>query len=260
MFPTLLLACAHHPVAVAPTEGWKGVGFEHNAGAKCRDLEALDVGWYYDWLPSSPCDRPGFVPMVWSGWFLEGRNARELPRAGHGYDAVLAFNEPDLREQANMTVARALELWPRLEALGLRLGSPAPSQNGRAWLTEFLEGAKQRGYRVDFLALHWYGDCRDTTALETFLQAWESWGLPIWITEWSCREQDAATNLAFLERAIPMLATHPLVERVAWFAVRTAAPDYAGTPLVDARGTLTPLGEFYRSAHRDRASAAASQR
>jgi hypothetical protein len=197
--------------------------------------------------------------MVWSGWFLEGKAARKLPRPGDGYDALLAFNEPDLRGQANMTVARALELWPRLEALGLRLGSPAPSQNGRAWLTAFLEGARERGYRVDFLALHWYGDCRDTKALETFLRSWESWGLPIWLTEWSCRQQDGATNLAFVERAIPMLDEHPLVERVAWFAVRTVAPDYAGTPLVDARGKLTPLGEFYRSAHRDRASAAASQ-
>ena len=38
---------------------------------------------------------------------------------------LLGFNEPDLAEQANMTVEKALELWPRLEATGMRLGSPA---------------------------------------------------------------------------------------------------------------------------------------
>jgi hypothetical protein len=43
---------------------------------------------------------------------------------------ILGFNEPDLAGQANMTVGQALDLWPRLQATGRRLGSPAVAYGG----------------------------------------------------------------------------------------------------------------------------------
>lgn len=69
--------------------------------------------------------------------------------------ALLGYNEPDGRDQAHMSVARALEVWPELEAAGVPLGSPACIKANRPWMREFMEGAKQRGYRVDFVTVHW---------------------------------------------------------------------------------------------------------
>ena len=55
-----------------------------------------------------------------------------------------------------MTVQQALDLWPHLTATGMRVGSPAtaadPSSSG-SWLEQFMDGAKARGYRVDFVCV-----------------------------------------------------------------------------------------------------------
>ena len=46
-----------------------------------------------------------------------------------------------------MTVARALQLWPYLEATGLQLSSPGvtSSATGTAWLASFMAQAKAQG-------------------------------------------------------------------------------------------------------------------
>ena len=62
--------------------------------------------------------------------------------------------------QANMSPGQALSLWPQLEATGMRLGSPAVADDGATpggWLDQFMSGAAARGYRVNFITLHWYG-------------------------------------------------------------------------------------------------------
>lgn len=38
---------------------------------------------------------------------------------------MLGFNEPDLSEEANMTVEQALSLWPQFEPIGLPLVDPS---------------------------------------------------------------------------------------------------------------------------------------
>ena len=124
-------------------------------------LKAVGASWYYNWSPTN-ASMPGpsgveFVPMIWGA---DAVNDRTLATAKAEGDVLLGFNEPDLGEQANMTVERALELWPRLEATGMRLGSPAVAWGGAdagGWLDRFMTGAKEGGYRVDFIALHWYG-------------------------------------------------------------------------------------------------------
>eukprot|EP00959_Pyramimonas_sp_CCMP1952_P276890 5788079-Pyramimonas_sp.AAC.1 len=48
----------------------------------------------------------------------------KLKKAGK-ISNVLAFNEPDGKDQANMTIEETLELWKELEDIGAKLGSPA---------------------------------------------------------------------------------------------------------------------------------------
>jgi len=88
-----------------------------------------------------------------------GRDVRQTQAAGASKEErfrPLGFNEPDHPDQANMTVQQALDLWPHLTATGMRVGSPAtaadPSSSG-SWLEQFMDGAKARGYRVDFVCV-----------------------------------------------------------------------------------------------------------
>ena len=111
---------------------------------------------------------------------------------GEGPD-LLSFNEPDMSGQANMSPAQALSLWPQLMATGLRLGSPAVASGGATpggWLDQFMSGATARGYRVNFITLHWYGSDFATgpavSQLESYLQAVHArYHKPIWLTEFA---------------------------------------------------------------------------
>jgi hypothetical protein len=164
-----------------------------------------------------------------------------------GATTVLGFNEPDASEQANLSVERALDLWALLDATPIRLGSPAVqgTAEGAAWLDAFMAGAAARELRVDFLAVHWYGDCSGTGDLISFLGRMHGYGLPIWLTEFSCRFESAETNAAFLAAIMPEIARMPRVERVAWFTNHSYANGYENVALVDGEGALTTVGAAY---------------
>ncbi|MDX1682170.1 MAG: glycosyl hydrolase, partial [Phycisphaeraceae bacterium] len=95
-------------------------------------VRKLNASWNYSWGLSYPENQPSdlmFLPMVWGGSsdlpaVLE-RELRPYVKAGRKPPMVMGFNEPDKRNQSNMTVEAALELWPTLEALGVPLVSPA---------------------------------------------------------------------------------------------------------------------------------------
>ncbi|MEM9387964.1 MAG: glycosyl hydrolase [Pseudomonadota bacterium] len=234
----------------------RGVGY--HPLSVCEDLVALAPAWHYNWTPLEACtfapEQGEFIPMIWDEWFLAPEQYEKYiaPLIDADYPALLGFNEPDLAEQADMTVAQALDLWPQLEATGLRLGSPAPTQGGTAWLESFLAGASERGHRVDFLALHWYGDCTDVEDLRAFLAYWDRKEMPMWLTEFSCYARGEAVNRDFLEAAIPVLESFPRLERYAWYASRTEAPVYGGADMIDEHGAITTVGEFFRTLPRYR--------
>ena len=60
--------------------------------------------------------------MIWGSASVTTLGAESGQSAGR---VLLGFNEPDLAVQSNMTVDQALDLWPKLQATGLELGSPA---------------------------------------------------------------------------------------------------------------------------------------
>ena len=242
---------------VPPATGaaWRGAGLVSLPQA-CGDIEELGLTWYYNWGTTPACSTANapFVPMVWGDWCPAGQvcTAPSLPI---GSRELLTFNEPDVSSQSNMTVARALQLWPALEQTGLRLGSPAVSTGDTAWLDAFMAGAKQKQFRVDFLALHWYGDCSSGSNLIAYLAAMEArYGLPIWLTEFSCWNQSRAVNTAFAQQVLPQLRALSYVERIGWFTNRLA-PDYyqypagyEGTNMVDDAGAPTSVGTVYAEA------------
>ncbi|WP_198653409.1 glycoside hydrolase family protein [Actinocorallia populi] len=219
--------------------------------------------WFYGWGP----DRAGiaapagveFVPMIHRAATID-----DVAKVkGRGYRYLLGFNEPDLGDQANMSVEQALDLWPRLVRTGLILGSPSVATGGElpgGWLDRFMKGAKKRKLRVDFITLHWYGaDFRAKPAalqLRSYLRkVHKRYKKPIWLTEFALtdftrgapRYPSQKQQAAFLRQAAKMLRGEPYVKRYAWFALPT---DRSGTGLYDPDGSPTPAGRAFRSAPR----------
>jgi hypothetical protein len=265
---TLGVLGAVSPVAHArPLTGVaSGVYAEKN---DARRLSAVGARWTYDWSAESPLRSRSveFVPMLWGAGSVTDATIARLAadrRAGR-VKHLLGFNEPDLGGQANMSPADAIRLWPRLESTGLRLGSPAVASiystsqsNPRLrWLDDFMTRAKQQGRRVDFIALHFYGDPTDPGTARWIRRdlelVHERWGLPIWVTEtgalpawkWEGRQPHArptaARNRAHLRRMKTMLNGLPYVERWAWFMDRCSG-DCRASALYDARGKRTAMG------------------
>lgn len=245
-------SCAQKPQSTSQ-KLMKGISYRQlePEGEECTDLENLNVSWYYNWTPEPNCPKDenvAFIPMIWSEKYLVDNNYEKylVPLIGSDYEALLGYNEPNWLGQAEMTVDEALQYWPMLEETGLRLGSPATTgRSGLDWTIEFIKGAKSRGYRIDFLALHWYGDCSSTEGLKDFLDYYDAFGMPMWLTEWSCYKQDMATNTSFLKKIMPVLESYEKLERYAWYSNRTTSESYAGAALFDSTGKPTPAGEIY---------------
>jgi len=240
----------------------KGVGAWQSTGAD-RALALSRASWFYTWsttpadiIPPAGVD---FVPMVWGADDATPAALEQARRAG---PYLLGFNEPDVAEQSNLTVEQALDLWPRLMATGLTLGSPAVATDAATpggWLDRFMSGAAQRGYRVDFIAVHWYGadfvtaDAVDQ--LRSYLSAvYDRYHLPIWLTEFALvdfpggwRYPGPAEQAAFLTASTAMLAGLPYLQRYAWFALTTwaSAPT---TGLFSTGAELTAVGRAFQTA------------
>ncbi|MEU4833543.1 sigma-70 family RNA polymerase sigma factor [Streptosporangium sp. NPDC023615] len=248
------------PAVVSSTR--KGVGVWRMPGLGAA-LAASGAGWYYNWSTRPEgvggAARGEFVPMIWGPGSVTPGNLAQARKAG---PYLLAFNEPDLPAQANMTVEEALSLWPKLMSAGRVLGSPSVAfgaDTPGGWLDRFMSGAAERGYRVDFVALHWYGaDFRTEAAvgqLRSYLQAvYERYRKPIWLTEYALidfsngtRYADDARQAAFVTASTRMLATLPYVRRYAWFGLPSSETE-PGSGLFRADGTATRAGRAFQAA------------
>ncbi|MCG7626211.1 glycoside hydrolase family protein [Epibacterium sp. MM17-32] len=225
--------------------------------------------WYYNWRADplwTPAPVPRsveFVPMIHSAKNV-GDPIRSQPRPR----ALLGFNEPDGgsgAHQAKLSVKRALRLWPRLEAHGLRLGSPATTQGqtlgAGSWQQRFMQQVEARGLRVDFMAVHYYSTDGDVRAFRDWLIAvHRTYGRPIWVTEFAhidWRQPARASyrqNARFAREASRMMDGLAFVERYAWFAANPY-PWNGRVPeinLVSDALQPTPVGAAYLKAIRSR--------
>jgi len=252
---------ATRPVAPAVGTPKKGVSVWSSfsgAGAALSDVRA---SWFYDWSADGAASiaPPGveFVPMIWGAGAVDPAT---LNRAKSHGKVLLGFNEPDLAGQANMTVEHALDLWPQLMATGMRLGSPAPAWGADrpdGWLDRFMTGARARGYRVDFIALHCYGSYFGPAAtghLRSYLRAvYERYRLPIWVTEYALIDFSGSPTfptqeqqVQFVRASTALMESLSFVERYAWFALPSSKRGDTGLYL-DGH-TPTAVGAAYRAA------------
>lgn len=228
-----------------------------------EDQPGLD--WYYNWRTDQIWHQGGqrrsveFVPMIHSA-----ANVNDRIRSKKRARVLLGFNEPDGNggsHQAGMSVSQAVALWPKLQAHGLRLGSPATTKSGTlgagSWQRRFMTEVEKRGLRVDFMAVHYYSKNGDVQAFRNWLIAvHREYKRPIWVTEFAYvdwgrpRRATYAQNAKFAQEAIRMMETLPFVERHAWFAAnpypwKGRAPQIN---LVDNKLHPTPVGTAFAMA------------
>ena len=251
------------PAPVTVSSERKGVSTWSFTGAG-QALAESGASWYYNWgatpngvtAPASV----SYVPMIWGAANVTSATLSQVSQEGH---VLLGFNEPDLGSQANMSVAQALDLWPKLTATGMTLGSPAVASGAATpggWLDQFMAGARARGYRVDFITVHWYGGNFATgpavQELESYLQAiYARYHLPIWVTEFALTSYSGGTatfpaeaqQAAFLTAATKMLDGLSYVQRYAWFALPTSSGS-GTTGLFNPGPSVTQVGQAFESA------------
>jgi RNA polymerase sigma factor (sigma-70 family) len=256
--PVPTTATASAPTAAANAK--KGVSAWTFTGVG-QALAESGVSWYYTWSSghagiTSP---PGvqFVPMIWGPGSVNAATLSQAKNEGH---ILFGFNEPDMSSQSNMTVSQALSLWPQLMATGMSLGSPAVADNAAtpgSWLDQFMRGAAARGYRVNFITVHWYGGDFATgpavQQLESYLQAiYARYHLPIWLTEFGLANfgggptyPTPSQQAAFVTASTSMLESLPYLQRYAWFGLGSSA--LGGTGLFASGPVATTVGRAFEA-------------
>lgn len=250
--------------AAVPANAKKGVSVWTFTGVRTA-LARSGASWYYTWAPghagiASPRGVQ-FVPMIWGAGSVTTATLRQVTHEGH---YLLGFNEPDNAGQSNMTVSQALRLWPRLMATGMSLGSPAVATGAATpggWLDRFMRGASARHYRVNFIAVHWYGGDFATRPAVAQLRAYllaihARYHLPIWVTEFALIRFGASVSFptpraqaAFITAATAMLERLSFVHRYAWFAL-PATPGDGTAGLFRSGAAATVAGRAFEAVDR----------
>ncbi|HSC38115.1 MAG TPA: glycosyl hydrolase, partial [Chitinophagaceae bacterium] len=213
--------------------------------------DTLGAKWTYNWNNdrSSTLDAE-YVPIRQTQWWPSFSVTNAKTNVTH----LLGFNEPDNASQSNLTPSQAIAAWPALMESGLRLGSPAITDGGASWLYSFMDKADSAGYRVDFVAVHFYRGCQSAAQFYSFLKAiHDRTGRPVWITEFnnganwtntsSCPQPTYAQEATAIQSFLNMLDTTSFVERYALYEwVQDTRQMFNSTSPV----VLNPAGIIYR--------------
>jgi Glycosyl hydrolase catalytic core len=223
-------------------------------------LKSVGARWLYNWNIHPPETLPPdvqYIPMIFSGrWGVEKAMSQVKSAATlHGYTELLGFNEPDHENQGNTKVEKALEEWPKLEANGIRLGSPACVHPDNEWMTAFMKGVDERGLRVDFVCVHHYGGPGVDSFVKKLERVHQLYKRPIWITEFGVGDWEAKSPeenrhkperiAEFVTELLPRLEAMDFVERYAWFHCGITSNALCTSALFNPDGSLTVVGQAY---------------
>jgi hypothetical protein len=227
----------------------------------------LNAGWNYSWgmelQPKQP-EKKTFVPMVFSVYGeptvkdLASRIEKALAPAKRQRKEtiLLGFNEPDGKEQGNLSVEKALKYWKSLEAQNLPLCSPSCVHPNKEWMTQFMAGVKRDRLRVDYIGVHNYGG----GSVEGFKKLLKKTYLaydkrPIIVTEFAVADWSASSPeknkhspekvLKFMQEILPWMDKQDWIVGYAWFSFGVDSSAGTSSALFDEKGNLTKLGEFY---------------
>lgn len=256
---------------MTPLPGKRGIGFtlrqEGSPGDWVRNIPrviALNASWNYAWGPATVPSQPEsseFVPMIWGGKNLNRTQDRIdalLPSVESGsFRRLLGFNEPDMEDQANMTVEQASLAWPILEQAGLPLVSPSVAHVEGRWLREFMEVAKQQCHKVAWIGVHWYGGANFGQFEQQMTSLYTEFQRPLLLTEFAPADWTAKSPednrwsrrqvLSFMKQALPWMEKTEWIAGYSWFSFEHNSPVGTSSSLFDESEQLNPLGLYYAS-------------
>ncbi|KAK4079034.1 CAZyme family GH128 [Trichoderma harzianum] len=206
------------------------------------------VNWQYNWdsTTSQKQSWAEFVPMLWgtqsyhtTQWFDNAWYWINNGGSGH----LLAFNEPELGSQANLSPGDAANAWRQyMEPFygHAQLGAPAVSNDGYNWISQFLQACSD--CHIDFIPIHWYNDWTLEADFENWVNSICSLGggRQVWITEFQAGG-NADQEATFLQSAIPFLDNNPCVYRYSYFGTADNGKDL----LQNGGPSLSSLGIQY---------------
>ncbi|MDY5650807.1 MAG: glycosyl hydrolase [Paludibacteraceae bacterium] len=254
-------------VDVMPKSAKRGVAFSFN---QPTDLPLLSpyVSWDYNWgnTPTEDAamwfdaNEMDFCPMCWNGNYSADK-IRAFVAAHPNTKYLLAFNEPNLTDQARMTPAEAAAIWPPVVALAkelnLKLVSPAMNYGTLSgysdpikWLDEFFAQPNVDINDIYAISIHCY--MSSASAVQGYVEKFEKYNKPIWMTEfcaWDPVPGSVTTQMDYMCAVLNYLEANPKVERYAWFIPRSGnkvdSPPYMQLLTHDYPADLTDLGKMY---------------
>ena len=245
----------------------RGVGYGNHS---VEDLSIMSKGisWWYNWgikpdlAVQDVYKNYGveYVPMTWNGGYDEAA-IRAYIASHPDVKYLLAFNEPQFKDQANMTPTEVAAQWPKVEKIandyGLKIVSVAlnfcgncvadpagnPYYTPWTYLEDFIKICPS--CRIDAISIHAY--MPDVGGIQWYVNQFKKFGKPIWLTEFCAWEANTTveTQQRMLTQVVDYLENDKDVARYAWFIGRSNGHPY--NSLLDYRqsGVLTDLGDIY---------------
>jgi len=250
----------------------RGIAYGHHSP---EDLAVMspNVSWWYNWAITPETTVASvfgsygfeFVPMAWNGNYNE-TNLRAYLANHPETKYILAFNEPNFIEQANMKPSVVAAQWAKLQTIAkdfnLKIVSPAVNYCGNCvtengvtytdpvkYLDDFFAACPT--CQVDYIAIHCY--MNTVSALEWYIGLFKKYGKPIWLTEFAGWESNGKINtvndqINFMIGAVDMLESNPDIFRYSWFIGRgSGISTYPYIDVLGANGSLTAIGEVYKN-------------
>ena len=226
------------------------ISWDYNWGNTPTDVAA-------DWFDANEMD---FCPMCWNGSYSPDR-IRTFVAAHPKTKYLLAFNEPNLTDQANMTPAQAAALWQPVvdlaKELNLKLVSPAMNYGTLAgysdpikWLDEFFAQPGVSLDDIDAIAIHCY--MASPSSVKSYVARFEKYGKPIWMTEfcaWDPAPGSYNAQMDYMCAVLHHFEQNPKLERYAWFMPRMSGKveSVPYNQLLDHEypANLTELGKLF---------------
>ena len=254
-------------VDVMPKSAKRGVSFSFT---HMMDLPLLSpyISWNYNWgnVPTDnaatwfDANEMDFCPMCWNGNY-DADKIRAFVAAHPNTKYLLAFNEPNLTDQARMTPTEAAAIWQPVVALAkelnLKLVSPAMNYGTLAgysdpikWLDEFFAQPQVSLDDIDAIAIHCY--MASSSGVQSYVERFEKYNKPIWMTEfcaWDPVPGSVNTQMDYMCAVLNYFEQNPKVERYAWFIPRSGnkvdSPPYMQLLTHDDPPELTELGKMF---------------
>lgn len=244
----------------------RGVSYSFQVPQDDAKLLSKGVSWFYNWGTNTTeavnnatsTEKIEYFPMAWNGNF-NAAQIRAFKLLHPECEYILAYNEPNLTDQANMTPQQAAANWPTLKSLAnelnMKIISPAMNYGTLSgygdpivWLDEFFKLISIDD--IDGIAVHCY--MGNAGSLAWFINRFKKYEKPIWLTEfcaWENSIKSASDQMRYMSDAINYLEANNNVARYAWFIPRASGllDSYPYMQLLTKSTPyeLSPLGNVY---------------